>query len=110
MFLGTIEIGKPKDLTYELFHNIITEYKDLYKNLTVINIKNNNEELEYQFTIKTIKEDEATYGLSHIIVSFKIYKDISLIVIKLENKIDIFDRFIHMYKNLEKISRKHLKN
>ena len=110
MFLGTIEMEKPKYLTYELFHDIITEFKTVYKNLTIINIKNNNKELEYQFTINNIEEDEAIYGLSHIIISFKICEDISLVVIKLENKVENFNRFTNMYKKLEEISTKYFKN
>lgn len=108
MFLGTIEIGKCKHIIYELYHDIITEFKSTF-NLTIINIQKNNEELEYQFAINYLEEDEAIHGLSHIIISFKIYEDISLVIIKLENKVEDFNRFTNMYKKLEEISIKYLK-
>ncbi|WP_434793087.1 hypothetical protein TPDSL_22740 [Terrisporobacter petrolearius] len=108
MFLGTIEIGKSKRIFHESFHDIITEFKSTF-NLTIINIQKNDEELEYQFAINYMEEDEAIRGLSHIIISFKIYEDISLVIIKLENKVENFNRFTNMYKKLEEISIKYLK-
>ena len=108
MFLGTIEINESNSNQYELFHCIISDFKNQY-NLSIINIQTKDKHLEYQLMKNDLEEDEAIYGLSHIIISFKIYEDISLVIIKLENKVDNFNRFVNMYRKLEEISRKYFK-
>lgn len=107
MFLATIEIGTSNHTPYEMIHNIITDFKDVF-NLRIIDIQN-NKELEYHFMKNNIEEDEAIYGLSHIIVSFKFIENLSLIVVKLENKIEIFHRCVLMYEKLEEISGQYFK-
>lgn len=106
MFLGTIELNESKYDSYESFHQIISDFKDIY-NLSIMNIQTKDKNLEYQFRKNDIEEDEIIYVMNY--ASITLSESMGSVIIKLEVIFDTFDKFVYMYRELERLTKKYFK-
>lgn len=95
MFLGDIVFSNGEYDDYELFHNIVSDFKYNHY-LTILNIKIEDEKLKYGF-----KTSEGNF----ILVSFSGGQNFAKVTLQLDGV--TFDEFSKIYKDLEKISQKH---
>lgn len=107
MFLADIEFDKEEYNNYDLFHMIISDFRNQY-DLTIIDIQNIEKKLEYKFYINDIDEDEILHCSYHVKVSFS--RRLNFIIVTLEATMGTFSKFIYMHNDLESISGKYLKN